>query len=142
MLAHAIYVISISCLDAFKDPVNMPQSDFARKMSHSNCLHPILTLSPSSYAQKVGYHRPSAQQRAAAAGSKKTPDSDEAAFPSPLVLPGDDLAVDPKWPPQSLRSWVHLSERNQVATRRKTIYVADYPNIDLDMHFMKAWNRP
>ncbi|KAL9627788.1 MAG: hypothetical protein Q9164_007489, partial [Protoblastenia rupestris] len=93
------------------------------------CPHSTLTSSSSPYAPEAGYNRPTAQQRATAAGLKKGQEVDETAFPAPLVLPNDDLAYDPKWPTQSLRSWVREKERNEVTPDRKTIYIAAPPDI-------------
>lgn len=52
----------------------------------------------------VGYRRPSGQALfTAATGSRKryqTHPKLDTAYPPPLILPGDDLAEDPKYPPQ------------------------------------------
>lgn len=63
-------------------------------------------------------------------------------FPAPLALPADDLSLDPAYPPQSLRSWASLKERNKVTPDRKTIYVARPPHIPPDVSFMTAWATP
>jgi archaemetzincin len=49
------------------------------------------------------------------------------------VLPDDGLAIDPKEPPQSFRSWMTEKLRNPVTRRRKTIYVAPAPKIDKEL---------
>ena len=64
------------------------------------------------------------------------------AFPDPLVLPGDAIDLDPKYPPQSFRSWLNLDVRNQVTTRRSVIYVAAPPEIDESVGFMESWCIP
>jgi len=61
-------------------------------------------------------------------------------FPAPLVLPGDDLAYDPKCPPQSFRSWLHEKERNKPTTARKTLYVAAVPEISPEVRHVKGWS--
>jgi archaemetzincin len=60
-------------------------------------------------------------------------------FPAPLVLPDDDLAVDPD-PPQDFQTW--LGVRNQVTSRRRTIYVA-CPRVadDIDLS-IGSWAEP
>jgi archaemetzincin len=69
----------------------------------------------------------------------------ESLFPGPLVLPGDGLAIDPKEPPQSLRSWIGEKVRNPVTQRRKTIYVVPPPHISGPPAFsvsVKGWTIP
>jgi len=63
-------------------------------------------------------------------------------FPGPLVLPDDALAIDPKDPPQSLRSWMREKLRNPFTHERKTIYVASVPAIPTSLSFMKTWAVP
>ena len=114
----------------------------ASSTKSSTCAHKTLAFEPSAHANEAGYRRPSAQQRATAAGLKKGEGIDETAFPGPLVLPNDDLAWDPKWPAQSLRSWIREKDRNEVTPERKTIYVAAPPKIDKDVAFMNDWSVP
>ena len=61
----------------------------------------------------------------------------EETFPGPLVLPGDELALDPKYPPQSLLSWTRLVAQYDIS-QRKTIYVA----IASAESFIAAWSQP
>lgn len=116
----------------------------AGKARASNCQHEILCLDTSSHAAVVGYRGFSAEQRATAAGLKSTQAASRsaAAFPAPLVLPGDDLALDPKCPPQSLRSWLRLKERNEVTSEKKVIYVAPPPAFGGEVGFMQSWSQP
>jgi archaemetzincin len=58
------------------------------------------------------------------------------------VLPGDDLAWDPKCPPQKLRSWIRLKERNKITPTRRTVYFAAPPGIEPGLEFVKEWTRP
>jgi archaemetzincin len=67
---------------------------------------------------------------------------DPAAFPGPLVLPSDDLAYDPTYPPQSLRSWVREKDRNPVGEDRRTVYVAAPPDVSSEVSFIKDWAVP
>lgn len=108
------------------------------------CQHETLCLDPSSHAAVVGYCRPSAEKRATAAGLKSTQSASlsAATFPAPLVLPGDHLALDPKCPPQSLRSWLRLEDRNAVTPERNVIYVAPPPHVEDEVEFMKSWSQP
>lgn len=116
----------------------------AGKARASNCQHELLCLDTSSYAAVIGFRRVSAEQRATAAGLKVTQAASlsAAAFPAPLVLPGDDLALDPKCPPQSLRSWLRLKERNEVTSERNVIYIAPPPSFGGEVGFMKSWSQP
>lgn len=116
----------------------------AGKARASNCQHELLCLDTSSHAAVIGFRRFSAEQRATAAGLKVTQAASlsAAAFPAPLVLPGDDLALDPKCPPQSLRSWLRLKERNEVTSERNVIYVAPPPSCGGEVGFMKSWSQP
>ncbi|MCJ1279443.1 hypothetical protein MMC21_007267 [Puttea exsequens] len=120
----------------------MPQAD----NSHSglNCTHPSLQHDCSPHADKVGYRRPTAKQRAIAAGRAKRSSQDfsDASFPAPLLLPGDDLALDPRWPAQSLRSWTREKERNEVTSDRNVIYLASAPRYDSNVAFLKSWAEP
>lgn len=64
-------------------------------------------------------------------------------FPGPLVLPGDDLALDPEWPPQSLRSWLSYNRKVPVTEERKTIYVVDPPEITPEVKVLvRGWEKP
>lgn len=114
----------------------------ASLQSHASCHHSSLTFAPSSCAEDVGYRRPKTPQRATAAGLKKSEEFLDHRFPGPLVLPGDDPACDPKWPPQSYRSWLREPDRNKVTPEKNVIYVANYPQIAPQMRFMRAWAQP
>ena len=108
------------------------------------CSHTTLNFGSSTHADEVGYCRPSAQQRATAAGKRKqdTKTELEGTFPAPLVLPGDDLSFDTRCPPQSLLSWVREKERNKVRPERNVVYVAAPPAIAPEVKFVHAWSVP
>lgn len=95
-----------------------------------SCLHDSLQLECSSHATKVKYVRHAPLQLSTAAGKSKSGHDEESSetFPAPLILPNDDLALDPGYPPQSFRSWQRLKERNEITTDRKIIYVAASPS--------------
>ncbi|KAI0835067.1 hypothetical protein F5Y06DRAFT_143375 [Hypoxylon sp. FL0890] len=123
-----------------------------------------LQLEPSVYAKQAGYNWPSSDRRLAAttksgrnplATKEKNPKglvhlTEEAtsklshAFPGPLILPGDELAQDPKYPAQSFRSWLNegLRKNRKPNKRRNALYVASVPEIASSMSFMKGWVRP
>jgi archaemetzincin len=63
-------------------------------------------------------------------------------FPAPLVLPGDDLAEDGRYPAQSLRSWQRGEHLNPVTTKRRTIYIVGPPEIATEVEDMREWNVP
>lgn len=116
------------------------------------CNHGALRLDVSGHAAEAGYVRPPLVKRKAATtpsgratGSTAEHARLESLFPGPLVLPGDGLAIDPKEPPQSLRSWTTEKMRNPVTRRRKTIYVVPVPEIPLDPVFcpmVRKWTVP
>lgn len=110
---------------------------------NSACDHPVLSCAESSHANDVGYQRLTPQQRATAAGKKK-PERDESedVFPAPLVLPGDELSYNPDYPPQCLRSWTRLKERNEVTKRRNVLYVVGPPSIAANVAFVRDWSLP
>lgn len=113
------------------------------------CSHKTFCVEPSTHASKVGYKRPTEQQRVSATVSQSSKANSNAStvpkpttFPGPLVLPGDDLALDPKCPPQSLRQWIRLEDRNPVTSDRNIVYVAAPPAIDSEVDFMRRWTSP
>ncbi|KAI1765026.1 hypothetical protein GGR53DRAFT_465854 [Hypoxylon sp. FL1150] len=123
--------------------------------SRKNCSHDVLQLKPSAYAEKTGYERPSIDQRSDAtletlpsdapstlAHRRRVDAGRSETFPAPLVLPNDELAIDPDYEPQSLRSWVCEEERNKPSMKRKTLYVAAVPEISSDVGFMRNWLQP
>src|SRR3569833_358961 len=129
------------------------------------CQHAELCVDISSHASVAGFSRASSERLLAAAtpsgrcpsalkskGGKKAssscvpegaaPASTPFTFPAPLVLPDDDLALDPKWPPQSLRSYIHEPARNKITKRRRTLYVAETPVITDEVSWMKDLTGP
>jgi archaemetzincin len=122
---------------------------------HKSCQHRVLQLEPSAFAELAGFERADARKRYAAttksgrAPAKSGEKAVETAavtlsqsFPGPLVLPFDELNHDPKWPPQSMRSWLNEKERNKPTQERKTIYVAAVPKITKAVGFMEEWLKP
>ncbi|KAI1452236.1 hypothetical protein F4805DRAFT_43151 [Annulohypoxylon moriforme] len=128
------------------------------------CSHETLQLEPSACAKKVGYSWLSPDRRLAATTksgrnplmtkSRKAGDVEKLSeaiadklsgtFPGPLILPGDELALDPKDPPQSFRSWLNegLRKNRKLNRRRKTLYVAIAPEITSSVSFMKTGLQP
>lgn len=105
-------------------------------------MHPSLQLEPSPHAAEAGYRDYTPHQRANASGSGKKGAEPTTSFPRPLVLPGDDLSEDPRCPPQSLRSWLRLPERNGITSRRNVIYTASPPVIDCNAESIEEWADP
>ncbi|KAL3481422.1 hypothetical protein BJX99DRAFT_164511 [Aspergillus californicus] len=113
------------------------------------CSHDSITYTSSPHAAEAKYKQPSLKGRhdpmkpAPSSKLKTTPTrSDLDNFPAPLVLPGDDLALDPKCPPQSFQKWYDGKGRNNVTTRRRTVYVLSPPSVDLDMSVVESWTKP
>ncbi|EFQ36643.1 hypothetical protein CGRA01v4_13441 [Colletotrichum graminicola] len=119
------------------------------------CPHDSILVEASEYGRrKAGFVRVPAGKRIAAmepsvraAANSATTDAvdsapDPSTFPGPLVLPDDDLALDPRSAPQSARSWAKGRWRNPIKPERKTLYVADVPAIGEDAAFMAAWASP
>ena len=121
--------------------------------AHQPCHHAELQFNPSPHAAEAGFTwLPSVRRLAAATKMGRITPTVKAqaaatngltsSFPAPLVLPEDDLALDPKYPPQSFSSWVWLKERNRPTRSRRTLYVAAVPKITSDVAFMDEWLRP
>ncbi|KAF2233784.1 hypothetical protein EV356DRAFT_559827 [Viridothelium virens] len=118
------------------------------------CLHTVLDFEPSSHAAEVGYKQPSAVERIKStsptdsAPNKRTLDSraigtpSPASFPASLVLPGDELAFDPDYESQSLRSWIKEKDRNELTEPRNVIYVVAPPEIDPEIECARSWSSP
>jgi archaemetzincin len=111
-----------------------------------SCQHTYLQFSTSENAATAGYKRPTPHQRATAATTSMSksladPEDLQYTFPASLVLPGDDLSEDPKYPPQSLRSWLRDKDRNAVTLERNVVYVAAPPLTDVrdGADFAQAW---
>jgi hypothetical protein len=112
------------------------------------CQHAVFSTSTSPYAAASGYHGYSHEQiLTAMTGKRKHSPGAVAshflpAYPEPLVLPGDCIDVDRKYPPQSFRLWLNETDRNPVNARRNVIYVAAPPIIDSKVNFMRQWRTP
>ena len=109
-----------------------------------NCQHQDLCFEPSPHAEEAGYRRPTAQQRATAAGKAKNSATavSDSTFPAPLLLPEDDLSLDPRYPAQSLRSWLREKDRNEVTDTRNVIYVGGQLGHAADLTFVSDWAHP
>ncbi|GIC94686.1 uncharacterized protein Aud_002015 [Aspergillus udagawae] len=114
--------------------------------SERRCSHSSVCYNSSPHAAEVGYKQPSLKQRTVAtrpAGSQGQHGRiDPNIFPAPLVLPGDDLALDPEYPPQSFQQWLDEEDRNEVTSDRRTVYVVAPPDYDEDARFAQAWTSP
>ncbi|KAJ3056221.1 hypothetical protein HK097_007704 [Rhizophlyctis rosea] len=135
------------------------RSRLTKAQNATPCEHGRLMLSSSPHDSTIGFVRPPVTKRIAArmpsgrtvAATDITSASDstkpsyeppDTSFPAPLVLPGDDLALDPKYPPQTLRMWARDSNRNPITPLRKTVYVTSPPVLSADVDFMRAWTMP
>ncbi|KAG6820625.1 hypothetical protein H0H93_014228 [Arthromyces matolae] len=108
------------------------------------CKHNTLRFTPSPHANRVGFIRVAEDKLTAATqptgrNSKQVPEILPSTFPGPLILPEDDLALDPRCPPQSLRSWLRSKDKNPITHDKSIIYVAAPPHVDLDVSFIQSW---
>ena len=110
--------------------------------SKSPCDHIHLSFGPSTAAatkQKVRTRR----QLAIAAQLEDSDDyPPESTFPYPLLLPDDDLVLDPNQPPQSLLSWQNERNRNQFIPKRRKLYILQPPEIPDNVSHMRSWHNP
>ncbi|PTB53403.1 hypothetical protein M431DRAFT_119156, partial [Trichoderma harzianum CBS 226.95] len=116
------------------------------------CKHSHLYLNGSPHANTVGFKRATERQRILAATkdgrfrkhlgllTPKELFEDGMTFPGPLILPDDDLAEDPEYPPQDFREWRDEEERNPVTRERKTIYIVPSPSITQEVYKMQTWS--
>jgi archaemetzincin len=121
-------------------------------MANPVCKHTHLYLDVSPHASKAKFKRPTERQRISAATkdgrvskklellSSKELFGDGMVFPGPLILPNDDLAEDPEFPPQDFKEWREEEERNPVTQERKTIYIVPSPSIKEEVSKMRAWS--
>lgn len=63
-------------------------------------------------------------------------------FPSPLVLPGHELALNPDYPPQPVQDWFDNEYRNKATAERETIYVAAPPKVPKGLSYVNKWMIP
>ncbi|KAF2095654.1 hypothetical protein NA57DRAFT_44487 [Rhizodiscina lignyota] len=127
--------------------------------SQKPCLHERLTFTASTHAAESGYKLRSTNElgdaaaflkKGQAASKSRRDESKNSSpvldydwtFPAPLVLPDDDLALDPDYPPQSVEEWEDEEQRNKVTSRRRTVYVCAPPGISDEVGFMKDWTIP
>ncbi|KAL4921510.1 hypothetical protein BDW62DRAFT_198078 [Aspergillus aurantiobrunneus] len=89
------------------------------------CSHAAVSYASSAHAVQVQYQQPALAERLAA--TKPEPSSKL-----------DDLAVDPD-SPQDHQKWHGI--RNQITSRRKTIYVAEPPPTPTGMD-LNSWTQP
>ncbi|KAF3186756.1 hypothetical protein TWF788_002978 [Orbilia oligospora] len=109
------------------------------------CQHTKLHLTTSPHAAEAGYTHPtrSALSKAATTARKITSHNlPPTTFPAPLVLPDDDLSIDPKYPPQSLLSWKRLKARNAITSLRNKIYYLNLPVRSSDSPEFQSWATP
>ena len=124
----------------------------------SYCDHKSLSFA-SVKSAKLRYRQPTEQQRREALHvscppREKIKSSGEtkaacdiqlppvSTFPAPVVVPGDELFHDPDYPPQSVQEWIDEEERNEVTSKRRTIYVVAPPTVSEDVAFVKDWELP
>lgn len=115
--------------------------------AHTGCAHQLQSSSITKSASSGHRVYNNQQILTAITGKRKHPrgavwQHQLDTFPAPLVLPDDAIDLDPKYPPQSFRSWLNEGVRNQVTARRNILYVAVPPEVDPNVAFVEAWCRP
>ncbi|PTD04121.1 hypothetical protein HYE67_003257 [Fusarium culmorum] len=135
-------------------PINQPLDLVSLGNPHFSLLEMRKLADPA--AQDAGFTRPPMNKLLAAVSqSGKRPREpvlhqdamkNPWTFPGPLVLPDDELAVEPDDDGQTFKEWLDMpseDERNQVTTETKTIYVILPPTIPQDLEeMMKDWHKP
>ncbi|KAK6509669.1 hypothetical protein TWF481_004400 [Arthrobotrys musiformis] len=109
------------------------------------CQHTKLHLTTSPHAVEAGYTHPTTSVLSKATTTARkitTPAPPPTTFPAPLVLPDDDLSLDPKYPPQSLLSWKRLKERNPITSTRNKIYYLNLPVRSSEAPDFQSWAIP
>ncbi|KAK6333669.1 hypothetical protein TWF730_003853 [Orbilia blumenaviensis] len=109
------------------------------------CGHTKLHLAVSPHATDVGYTQPTPTVLSKATTTARkitTPLPPPTTFPAPLVLPNDDLSLDPKYPSQSLLSWKRLKERNPITPIRNKIYHLTLPVRSTEATDLQSWTIP
>ncbi|KAI4201261.1 MAG: hypothetical protein LQ346_002215 [Caloplaca aetnensis] len=102
-----------------------------------DCRHDTPLMTPSPHAAEAGYvHKPPTRNSRKSQNGGVPPAE---VYPAPLVLPGDDLSLDPQSPPQSVQSWQRAKERNLVTREKNVIYVAAPPDVDPHIDFVNTW---
>ncbi|KAF9765314.1 hypothetical protein IL306_002401 [Fusarium sp. DS 682] len=122
-----------------------------------NCPHSSLYKECSPAAKAAGFTRSTPDRRLLALSATgrrargnlladQEATNDPWTFPGPLVLPDDDLALEPDQEGQTVKGWhdmIYTADRNGVTSRRKKIYVILPPMITQDMeNEMKDWHLP
>ncbi|ORY11685.1 hypothetical protein BCR34DRAFT_442610, partial [Clohesyomyces aquaticus] len=116
------------------------------KAPPTQCEHTHLTLQPSPHASTANYKPPNSRQYSVAISSPGSTSSSledypgVQSFPAPLVLPGDDLAEDTPEPPQGLSAWLRGNWRNEVTSRRRTLYIMRPPKLSPEVAGMETWS--
>lgn len=117
----------------------------------TGCMHQILQLEPSPFAELAGYTQASLLKRvavttrsgcatkASVTAADPTATGPIATFPAPLVLPFDELNFDPDYESQDFKSWQQYKGRNKVSAARHTIYIARVPEITKNVAYMSGW---
>ncbi|KAL4868555.1 hypothetical protein BDV12DRAFT_209054 [Aspergillus spectabilis] len=120
------------------------------QQSKNTCSHHSITYTSSPHAAQTKYKQPTQRQRINATKPKPNANlsdpptrTDLDNFPAPLILPEDDLALNPEQPPQSFQKWHDMKTRNKVTPERRTIYILPPPGfdggVDDDIHL---WTLP
>lgn len=143
--------IALNARDQGKPTYIVQNPNSMSQKSAPKCTHSSTCYRPSRHANAAGFNRLGPAQRSAATKpngphqkikTNSPLDDIERTFPAPLILPGDDLAGDPEYPPQSFQEWLDEEDRNPVTARRKTVYVLHPPQIDEAVEFLRSWSKP
>ncbi|KAF2153489.1 hypothetical protein K461DRAFT_321136 [Myriangium duriaei CBS 260.36] len=114
-----------------------------------SCSHMELVYGPSEASKHAGYVLRDWAQLQAAKGNKTTGKitdsgaqsiaSHRLLYPAPLVLPNDDLYIDPEYDPQTFGDWPKLVNAHFVPAKRRKMYLVPPPQTDSDVSFVDDW---
>ena len=112
-----------------------------RQPTEEQRLEALKVLQPPQKKRKTEHANPStlAGHTTQAADVTLPP---ETIFPAPVTVPGDELALNPRYPPQPVQEWLDAPYRNHVTAGRNVIYVAAPPRIPKGLSYVNKWTIP
>ena len=124
----------------FFGPVDTVQSKY-RQPTEKQRRDALKVLQPAQKKRKIdpGNHH---ELGGSATNTAEVVLPPETIFPPPVTVPGDELALYPKYPPQPVQEWLDADYRNHVTAGRTTIYVAAPPRVPKGLSHVNKWTLP